>query len=297
MPQSFVEALVSVAGPAGADWIERLPALVAEAGDRWALTIDGPSMHGMAGLVVPVRTGDGGPAVLKISWPHEEAAAEAAGLRGWAGAGAVRLLAEDPDSWSLLLERLDHTRTLEGLADAEAAVATAAGLLGRLHVPSPRGIPTVAGLAARWVDELPREWEACGHPLDRRLVDEAVSTCQSLGPSGPVRLLHGDFHYANILAGRREPWLVIDPKPLAGDPAFDIGPLLRNRWSDLTGTADVTAALRRRFDRIVEAAGLDADRARAWTVVRSVDNVLWATARSDPTLADVERTIAEALSG
>jgi streptomycin 6-kinase len=32
-----------------------------------------------------------------------------------------------------------------------------------------------------------------------------------------------DLHAGNVLATQREPWLVIDPKPFIGDPAFDAG--------------------------------------------------------------------------
>lgn len=323
IPPAFVAEIGGTAGPDGLAWIDRLPQLVAEACDRWSLTVDGPSMHGVAGLVVPVR--GPGPAnsavgsrsdpqrsvpaavvpipgtdpsafVLKVTWPHAEAVHEADALRCWAGAGAVRLLAEHAPTWSLLLERLDGSRSLESLPAAEFAETIAADLLPRLHVAPPPGIPTVRALADRWAEELPVEWEATGRPIDRRLVDAALSTGRDLAAEGPAVLLHGDFHYANVLAGEREPWLAIDPKPLAGPPEFDVAPLLRNRWSDLVATGDVPAALRRRFDHVLEVSGLDPGRARAWAVTRAVDNVLWATDKHQSDLAFAERTIAETLT-
>lgn len=295
VPPDFVTSIVDNAGPAGAAWIDQLPALVQASCLRWSLTVDGASMHGVAGLVVPVRTTTDVRAVLKVSWPHPEAEPEPRALRCWAGVGAVRLLEEHADSWSLLLERLDSSRSLEDLIDPDEAVERAAELLPRLHVACPADIPSVHDLAERWIVELPAEWEQLGRPVDRPLVDEAVATCRDLGSEGPDQLLHGDFHYANVLAGEREPWLAIDPKPLSGDPAFDIAPLLRNRWEDLIGQGDVVAALRRRFDQIVEVSGLDRERARAWAVTRAVDNICWATDKDDPAFADVERIIAETL--
>src|SRR5690606_10428198 len=71
------------------------------------------------------------------------------------------------------------------------------------------------------------------------------------------RLLHWDLHYDNVLAGEREPWLAIDPKPLAGDPGFDLLPALDNRWDDVVAGGDVRRAVLRRFDLLVEALGLD----------------------------------------
>jgi len=34
-------------------------------------------------------------------------------------------------------------------------------------------------------------------------------------------LLATDLHAGNVLPAAREPWLVIDPKPFTGDPAYD----------------------------------------------------------------------------
>ena len=42
-------------------------------------------------------------------------------------------------------------------------------------------------------------------------------------PTGRV-LLVTDLHAGNVLAAEREPWLVIDPKPYVGDPAYERGP-------------------------------------------------------------------------
>lgn len=295
VPPAFASRVATQEGPAGAAWIARLPGLVAGACDRWQLQLDGPSTHGHVALVIPVRTPDLAAAMLKVSWPHPEAASEAAALRHWAGHGAVRLLAEDAAGWVMLLERLHGDRTLTSVPDADVAVTTAAGLLGRLHVDPPPGVPTVAALAARWIDELGTDWHRLGRPVDRKLLVAAIDTCRTLGGEPPLRLLHGDFHYDNVLAADRDPWLAIDPKPLIGDPAFEVVPLLRNRWADLEATGDIETAVRHRFDAVVDTAALDRDRARAWAITRAVDDTLWATERSQPTFARIAITIATAL--
>ena len=38
-----------------------------------------------------------------------------------------------------------------------------------------------------------------------------------------------------MLAGDREPWLVIDPKPMSGDPHYEVAPMLWNRFEELAG--------------------------------------------------------------
>ena len=37
----------------------------------------------------------------------------------------------------------------------------------------------------------------------------------------PHRAARTDLHAGNVVRAEREPWLVIDPKPFVGDPAYD----------------------------------------------------------------------------
>jgi streptomycin 6-kinase len=76
-----------------------------------------------------------------------------------------------------------------------------------------------------------------------------------------------------VLASDREPWLVIDPKPMSGDPHYELAPMLWNRFDELAD--DVRGRVRRRFHTLVDVAGLDEDRARDWVVVRMVLNAHW----------------------
>jgi streptomycin 6-kinase len=114
--------------------------------------------------------------------------------------------------------------------------------------------------------------------VPRRLVEQAVSLGRSLvaDPATDSRTIHGDLHYENVLAGDREPWLVIDPKPMAGDPHYEVAPMLWNRWEEVVASGNVRDAVRRRFHTLVDTAMLDEDRAREWVIVRELHNVLWA---------------------
>ena len=78
-----------------------------------------------------------------------------------------------------------------------------------------------------------------------------------------------------MLAADREPWLVIDPKPMTGDPHYELAPMLWNRWEEL-GAATCATACAAGSTRSSTRAGLDEDRARDWVVVRMVHNAHWA---------------------
>ncbi|ACZ88140.1 aminoglycoside phosphotransferase family protein [Streptosporangium roseum] len=261
----------------GRAWIAALPGLAANFLDRWTLRPEGLAGHGMASLVLPVTRADGTPAVLKLQQVTEDSIGAALGLRVWNGDGVVRLLDHDPDTGTMLLERLDAARPLSSVADDDAAMQILAELMARLvAVPAPPGLRHLADIAAAMLDEVPRAVPALRDPAEQRLVHIcAAAVAELIGEPGD-RLLHWDLHYDNILAGQREPWLAIDPEPLAGDPGFDLWPALDSRWEEaVVATGDVTRTVLRRFDLLTEALGLDRQRATGWTLGRVLQNALW----------------------
>lgn len=279
VPESFTESF----DDEGADWLAGLPALAESLLTRWDLTVDGAPMHGVCALVLPVRRPTGEPAVLKISWPHEEAEHEALALSIWDGDGAVRLLAHDPDAWALLLERLDPHTSLRTVPVTEA-LTVAADLIRRLDRPAPPGVRTMRDTAARWARELPEENDGS---VPDELVAQAVAYCRELGPNAGDHLVNEDLHFDNVLRGEREPWLVIDPKVIVGDREFGLVPLLWNRFTDDDATRD-------RLARVVDAVGLDPALARRWTFVRAI--VSWLDQGEEDWLGGACARIATALA-
>ncbi|MGM1060149.1 aminoglycoside phosphotransferase family protein [Saccharothrix sp. Mg75] len=245
-------------------WLASLPGLATRFCARWGLTPDGPLLHGLVAVVLPVRRADGRPAALKLTWLDEETRQEPLALLTWDGDGVVRLLDHDDEHGALLLERLDHTRSLLDVP-AEEAVAVAGGLLRRLRADG-------AGFRRHRVDDLVAENEELGRPLPDALVREAHEVGLELARTAGTTLVNEDLHYANVLRGDREPWLLIDPKPLSGDREFGVIPLLWNRFDELSGER----GLRDRLAALCDIGELDAGRARAWTFYRAVDNRLWA---------------------
>ena len=259
-------------GEPWATWLDALPRLCADVMAEWELTVDGPVMHGYCSVAVPVRSRSGTPAVLKVSFDgDDESEFEHLALQRWGGEGTVRLLRADPARRAMLLERL-HVEDLTDLWDVEACVVVA-GLYRRIHVPALPQLRTVTSYVERWaaaLAEMPRN-----APIPRRLVEQTLSLARDLlaDEDSVGTLVHGDLHYENVLAGDREPWLVIDPKPMSGDPHYEPAPMLWNRFDELAG--DVRGGVRRRFHALVDAAELDEDRARDWVVVRLVLNAHW----------------------
>jgi len=137
---------------------------------------------------------------------------------------------------------------------------------------------------------------ALSDPVERVLLRRWADAVAEVVDEAGNRLLHWDLHYENVLAGEREPWLAIDPKPLSGDPGFELLPALHNRFDEILAAPDPRRAIRRRFDQMVEVMGLPRDRAVAWSLARTLQNSLWGVEDGETTLDKGQVLVAEALA-
>jgi len=300
VPEALVASHAYYNGAAGRAWTAALPGLAGSCLERWGLRRDGPPWHGAVALVLPVLRADGTPAVLKLQPVDEETAGEATALACWAGLGAVGLLEHDPAFGAMLLERLDAARPLTTVTDDLAAVGVIADLLARFTaVPAPAGLRRLSDVARATQEAVPRALPRAADPAERALLARCAAHLDDL-LAAPIesRLLHWDLHYDNVLGTLAQPgsWRAIDPKPLSGDPGFELLPALWNRWSDVVATGDPAAAVLRRFDLMTERLGLDRQRAAAWTLVRVLQDACWDLDLFGATAVKPEhRLVAEAL--
>jgi len=232
--------------------------------ERWSLTVGtpfgGPEVS--AAWVAPARRADGSPAVLKLGMPHMEARDEIAGLRFWDGDPTVRLLDADEALNAMLLERCEPGTHLRSLPEPEQDVVIA-GLLRRLwrRPRDPHAFRPLAEMTAHWAAETLADEARWPDPglirAGLALFDELPRT------AAEEVLLATDLHAGNVLRAEREPWLVIDPKPFLGDPAYDATQHLFNCDERLQSNPLPT------IERFARLAGIDAERVRLWIFARA----------------------------
>ena len=250
--------------PERRDWLSRLPNIVAGAQANWSLEIgqpfDGPGVS--AAWVAPVVREDGGNAVLKVGMPHMEAYQEAEGLRFWSGNPTVELLAEDTSSGAMLLERCEPGTSLRRLSEKDQDVVVGR-LLRRLwrRPESPQVFRPLSRMLEYWAEATR---QCVSKRIDPGLVEEGLDLFAYLSkPSADDVLLATDLHAGNVLEAEREPWLVIDPKPFVGDPAYDVTQHLLNCKPRVI--ADPKGVV----ERIAGLVELDAERVRLWLFARA----------------------------
>jgi streptomycin 6-kinase len=224
-----------------------LEAVAREVAAEWGVELGEP--FALARYSYVAAAGDD--AVLKVTPPEDdESDEEAEALELWAGEGAVRLLRRDRSRRALLVERARPGDDIAELAEEEATqLAVATGLT----------LWRAAGMPFRWIgDHVPR-WldNAAGHEL-LPLARELYASLEV----GHTTLVHGDFHHHNILRSARGP-LAIDPKPMLGEPEYDIPSFL---WNPIPYRMRLDVTERRLA--AFAAAGLDEQRMRMWAVIR-----------------------------
>lgn len=277
--EDFARATVELHGEGGRLWLRSLPRIVAECAARWSLKVGPPFSPLSYNYAAPAEGPGGARLVLKVGVPVRELLTETEALRAFDGRGAARLVEADAEAGALLLERVEPGTPLTALCetDDEAATSAAAAVMRKLWRPAPEGhsFPTVAD----WGEGLRRLRAHFGGgtgPFPRRLVEEAETLFAELldSSAGPV-VLHGDLHHGNVLAAAREPWLAIDPKGLVGEPAYEVGALLRNPLPQLLGWPQPVRASERRIALLSEELGFERARVRGWALAQAVLSEWW----------------------
>jgi streptomycin 6-kinase len=274
LPQTLRDGVIDWM-PDGQEWADSLPALLERCRQRWQLSVGEPFDGGYTAWVAPAERADGSSCVLKLPYPEDLSRHEPDALLLWDGDGAVRLLERDEETRALLLERLRPGTSLFALGDPEEALTVACAALQRLWRPPPAEHPfaTAQACAADWAVEIERQYRAHAQPFDAALLHAAVQAFEQLARyDGDSVVLHQDFHRGNVLRAQREPWLAIDPKPLAGERAFDARWLLYDLLYREPRSALPAAGL---LDRLAAELSLDPERVRLWTLARAVENALW----------------------
>ena len=238
-------------------WLARVPELVTSCCEEWALMPGLAYPPGAAGHVIRVERSDGTPAVLKLIYPHRESEHEVDALALWKGDGAVRLLERSEDGFAILLERCEPGTVLaeEG---QEVALDILIGLLPRLW-KSAEGFATVE-------EGVPYLLQDLEQARDQDLKNAALAYLRDLVPTQGERVLvNEDLHGENVLAAEREPWLVIDPKPVAAERELGVAPIVRS-----FELGHSKRQVLYRLDRLCSDLELERERALGWTVAHTV---------------------------
>lgn len=249
---------------------------------RWQLQPDGPAFETHSSLLMPVRY-QGRAAMLKIAREQEE---KFGGLLmcWWQGEGAARVLAWHDDG--ILLERAQGGLSLPQMVrdgNDQQATAILCQVIARLHAPRAQPLPELIPLD-QWFNSLWPAAQAHGGML--RL--SATVAAELLTSPRELSVLHGDIHHDNVLDFGERGWLVIDPKRLYGERAFDYANIFCNPNYGIATDPDIFL---RRVEQVCQLAGLDRQRLLQWILAWAGLSAAWFM--EDGEAADIDFRVAE----
>ncbi|MEO7236358.1 MAG: aminoglycoside phosphotransferase family protein [Lapillicoccus sp.] len=273
-------------GGVGVAWLQLLPGVVDRLADDWGLTMGRSLLGGTASWAGLVRCGDGSPAVLKVALPHGDLGREVAAMLRADGQGYARVLRHDPDRHAVLLEALGPIP--DPAVDGHVALMRRGARVLRVawsvdrdpdEREAPDEDPKVSVLRALIDDELARIPE----PVPVDVVDRARCLLDRRAEAWDPRravVVHGDAHIGNMLPvlwsrpGAVEGRVLIDPEAFLGDPAYDLGVLVREWTGVLSTSEDPRAEVRDWCRMLADETGVEEQAVWEWGYVERVTSGL-----------------------
>ncbi len=273
---SFETTIEKIYGKEGAKWLEELPGFLRDMALKYNLTELTP-FPSLTYNYVASGFQKGVPVILKRSMDTAGLAREAMALRCFKDRGTVTAIAEEPGM--LLLERAVPGTSLKSFFPHkdEESIQIACSLMQRLHrsaIPQNHPFPHIRD----WLKALDTATCIPESSLQKakKMRDFLLQT------RGADTLLHGDLHHDNILWQGND-WVVIDPKGVIGERAFEVAAFIRNPIPELLHHVDAPNSIQGRVTRFAELLELPYQRILDWCFVQAVLAWVWAEEDQLPT--------------
>jgi streptomycin 6-kinase len=296
--QNFREKIIAIAGEAGRHWLAGLPEQIRLYEERWHLQCSAPFALSY-NYVAPAKTTTGEDVVLKISFPNNhEFLSEIKALQLYGGQGSIQVLQHDIDNKVVILERALPGTRIGAVKPDKRQISIVSEVLRKIHTPiSPKDKASFPSLSdwGKAFQRYRQDFSVQSGPIPKRMFEEAEEIfAQYTFDNQQSVLLHGDLHNDNILLSDRG-WLVIDPKGVIGDRAFDVGTYLRNPYADLAEGSNYKEIVKSRMLQFSEELGLESKQVQRWTFANAIISLLWSL-EDEKKLSDLYLRNAELIS-
>ncbi len=270
---TFHQKIISIYGADGQQWLDQLPILVAEIAESWGLSGLKP-MENLTYNYVLSGFQDDEPIILKMGMDSEGLNREACALRAFEGHGAIRVLKQREGV--ILLERAMPGNSLKRYfpEKEEKSIGITCDLIRKLHraqIPITGTFPHIRD----WLAPIDTHIEDRSDPLfTLALIKARPLKNHLLETSPPDVFLHGDLHHDNILS-HGDGYVVIDPKGVIGDPAYEVAAFIRNPIPNLLESPDAVAIITARIHGFAVGLNMDPQRITLWCYVQAVLSWIW----------------------
>lgn len=255
----------------GSQWLADLPNIINYLAAKWSLTHITPVSNMSWHYVAFAKQKNQKPVVLKIGCDEKVSRDEYRALHYFDGQGAIRLLDHDSDHSALLLEQATPGDLLISKHnDIENTIRIYADTVNTLLHRS--GIPAEFIHVSYWCKAIDRINDA---RINKEYLDLANQLRSFLlSTADNERVCHGDLHCENVIH-HQDKWIVIDPKGIVCEMAFEAAAfdLLSN--DELKNTTDLPELILSRTKLLSEALNIEQTRLLYWIFLRTVISAQW----------------------
>lgn len=262
----------------GKVWVSNLPALIQYFSNKWQLQDLKPFDNLTYSFVATAYSSlYKSPAVLKMMVSNEELLNEQNALQHYQGNGCVELLDSEIDKGAILIEAVLPGAPLSTMfpVNDDRATNTAIETMKKLH-----RIPILEKDVAHFPSI--NNWLSLLEQFnDPRIPSDSLKRAKEyskslLSTQSDLYLLHGDLHHQNILLNNNHEWIVIDPKGIVGEFAFEVGAFLRNPFINLLEQTNAHEIINNRLHLFANGLQMNYERLLDWGYVQSVLTACWA---------------------
>lgn len=265
----FKANIQKIYGEKGKRWLDNLPIQIEQAEATYGLSNLRP-VNNLSYNYVLIGFQGSQPVILKLGLDFDGFKREAEALKSFSGFSAVKIFTEE--AGLLLLERAVPGISLKSYFPEkdDEAISITANLIQQLHkapIPNAHAFPHIKD----WLSALDSDLNLPVRMLEkvREIRDRLLKT------SGPDVLLHGDLHHDNILQNGDD-WVVIDPKGVIGEEAFEVAAFIRNPIPELLTHSNAIDIIHHRIARSAQMLELPSQRIYDWCFVQAVLALVWA---------------------
>lgn len=299
---SNIQNKLNALGDEGIRWKKELNTVIDCIEKEWSISLEQILEGGSEAFVAKCTLKNQEKGILKLFMPQLEGNSEfeqqVEALRVLNGAGYVKLLKYDAKKEAVLLECLG-----EPLSEFDYSIRDQmkiiCGLLKKTWIPLDENqkLRPMGQLIGWFQDFILATWERLEKPCSKEIIDRALLFLESRRKNLSLYqsvLIHGDPHADNILKTLDSDELsykLIDPDGIIGEPAYDLGILVRE-WVEELGDAPLEKA-NERVLLLHNETGVEMQSIWEWAFIQSVSTGLFLKAIQEHGLGDSLLRIAQ----
>ena len=299
---SNIQNKLDTLGGEGLQWTKDLNTVIDCIEKEWSISLEQILEGGSEAFVAKCTLKNQEKGILKLFMPQLEGNSEfeqqVEALRVVNGAGYVKLLKYDAKKKAVLLECLG-----EPLSEFDYSIRDQmkiiCGLLKKTWIPLDENqkLRPMGQLIGWFQDFILATWERLEKPCSKEIIDRALLFLESRRKNLSLYqsvLVHGDPHADNILKTLDSDELsykLIDPDGIIGEPAYDLGILVRE-WVEELGDAPLEKA-NERVLLLHNETGVEMQSIWEWAFIQSVSTGLFLKAIQEHGLGDSLLRIAQ----